>query len=260
MGEKNDLKKILHFAVHTGASDVHFRTDEPPLLRIRGELHSVKIPRLDSKDVADVCKSLLVNSSIDKELSQIQEVDGSFDLGQVGRFRFNIFRHDGKLGAVLRVIPAKVPSLADLKFPDVFKKIATIERGLVLVTGSTGQGKSTTLAAMIDYLNSTKRLHIVTIEDPVEFVYQPKHSKITQREVGRDTPSFANALRAALRQDPNVILVGELRDPESIDMALKASETGHTVFSTLHTTDAANPSVGFFPCFLPKNRIWSDCA
>jgi twitching motility protein PilT len=253
MSEKNALNRILEFAVQTGASDVHFRVGEAPLLRIRGELVSIKILPLDARGVGEICKLLMLNSSIETEMSQIQEVDGSFDLGQLGRFRFNIFRHDGKLGVVLRVIPASVPSLRKLNFPDVIKKIAKIERGLVLVTGSTGQGKSTTLAAMIDYLNMTKRSHIITIEDPVEFVHRPKHCKITQREVGRDTDSFANALRSALRQDPNIILVGELRDPESVDMALKASETGHTVFSTLHTTDAAK-SIGRILSMFPAEE------
>jgi twitching motility protein PilT len=253
MSEKSALNQILEFAVQNGASDVHFRIGEAPLLRIRGELVGVKVPPFDARSIADFCKLLMLNSAIETDMSQVREVDGSFDLGDVGRFRFNIFKHDGKLGAVLRVIPATVPSLDKLKLPEVIKKIATIERGLILVTGSTGQGKSTTLAAMIDYLNMTRRSHIITIEDPIEFLHKPKHCKITQREVGRDTDSFANALKSALRQDPNVILVGELRDPESVDMALKASETGHTVFSTLHTTDAAK-SIGRILAMFPAEE------
>jgi twitching motility protein PilT len=253
MSEKSDLEKILEFAVEKGASDVHFRVGEAPVLRIRGELLSIQIAPLQTDGIAKICKSLMLSSAIETELSQIRELDGSFDLGQRGRFRFNIFRHDGNLGAVLRIIPANIPTLEELQFPDVIKQIASVERGLVLVTGSTGQGKSTTLAAMIDHLNSTRKLHIITIEDPIEFAHHPKRSKITQREVGRDTESFSSALRSALMQDPNVILVGELRDPESVDMALKASETGHTVFSTVHTTDAAK-SIGRIVSMFPPEE------
>jgi twitching motility protein PilT len=250
MSEKSNLEKLLEYASRKGASDIHLRIGEPPSLRIRGNLLTVNGPPLQASSMVEICKSLMVTASAPVDLTQVQELDGSFDLGVAGRFRFNIFRHDGALGIVLRVIPPSVLSLDQLNFPPVIKEISTFERGLILVTGSTGQGKSTTLAAMLDHLNSTRKAHIITIEDPIEFLHRPKQSKITQREVGRDTASFTAALRSALRQDPNVILVGELRDPESIDMALKASETGHTVLSTLHTTDVSK-SIGRIVSMFP---------
>jgi twitching motility protein PilT len=254
MSDKLELEKLLEFAVQKKASDVHFRVGQPPVFRLRGDLKSIKMTPLTDPDMVELCKLLTSSSGIAVDLRQVRELDGSFELGTLGRFRFNIFRHEGSLGAVLRVIPASVPMLEDLMFPPVIKKIAAIERGFVLVTGSTGQGKSTTLAAMIDYLNTTRNSHIITIEDPIEFIHRPKKSKITQREVGRDTESFATALRSALRQDPNTIMVGEMRDPESIDIALKAAETGHTVFSTVHTTDAAKSVARMISMFPPEEQ------
>lgn len=239
MNGKLNLSSYLSFAVRKAASDIHFRIGTSPTFRIRGDLINLKTPPLTEAAMMEICAELLAKSGIACELSHLQEKDGSFELDELGRFRFNIFRTEGRLGVVLRVIPVKIATIDDLGLPPVLKKIALIERGFVLVTGATGQGKTTTLAALVDYLNRTRKAHIITIEDPIEFVHLPKQSKITQREVGRDTPSFAHALRAALRQDPDVILVGEMRDAESLDIALKAAETGHLVFSTVHTTDSA---------------------
>jgi twitching motility protein PilT len=252
--EKPDLLSILNFAVKMNASDIHFRVGTPPVLRMKGDLVSVKIATLNEEDIGEVCRSLIANTSETIDLKKLLELDGSFDVPGLCRFRFNIFRSEGKLGAVLRLIPTQIPTLDGLGFPPVFKKIAEMDRGFVLVTGATGSGKSTTLAALIDQINSTQRAHIVTIEDPIEFVHTSKMCKITQREVGRDTASFADALRSVLRQDPDIILVGEMRDPESLDIALKAAETGHTVFSTVHTTDAAKTIGRLISMFPPEEQ------
>jgi twitching motility protein PilT len=236
----DDIRKLLAYCAQKGVSDVHFRVGSPPVLRIHGDLMVVKGEPYTEQDVMEACK-LMVSGRLDKDrlFQQTDELDGSFDLTGVCRFRFNVFRYDNKPAAVLRTIPTRIPTVEELGMPTVIREIASIERGFVLVTGATGSGKSTTLAAMIDHLNTTRSAHVVTIEDPVEFVHPKKKCMITQREVGRDTKTFAQALRAAMRQDPDVILLGEMRDAETVDIAIKAAETGHAVFSTVHTTDAS---------------------
>lgn len=236
--DKNALLKLLQWAVQNGVSDVHLREGEAPALRIKGDLAAVKAVAYTAADLKDICTIITGEPFDPKGHDLLREIDGSFEVPSVARFRYNIFKHDQKLGVVMRLIPLKVPTIESLGFSDVIRRIALSERGFVLVTGATGSGKSTTLAAMIDLLNQKRHAHIITIEDPVEFIHTPVKSRISQREIGRDTSTFASALRAALRQDPDVILVGEMRDIESIDIALKAAETGHLVFSTVHTTDA----------------------
>ena len=244
------LQGLLKYAVQSNASDIHFRSGAAPAFRIKGDLVNVKLAPFTDEDMVELAKMMIDDPQINAQLDQITDFDGSFDLPGICRYRFNIFRHGGALGAVLRVIPMKIPTIAELGLSTVLQRIADYDRGLVLVTGATGSGKSSTLAAMIDYINSKRACHIVTIEDPIEFVHPQRKARITQREVGRDTESFSGALRAALRQDPDIILVGEMRDAETIDIALKAAETGHIVFSTVHTTDAAktiNRLISIFP-------------
>ncbi len=231
--------KFLAAAVKAGASDIHIKTGSQPTLRVHGVLKEVKLDPLDDAAMERLVGHILHRHAIELELRKLKEFDTSYQVDRVGRFRVNLMRQKGHLAAVLRVIPQEIPSLDSLGLPPVLKKVAREERGLVLVTGVTGSGKSTTLAAMIHEINAEARKHIVTIEDPIEFLHHDKLSRVTQREVGTDTESFALALRAALRQDPDVILVGEMRDSVTIDTGLKAAETGHLVFSTVHTTDAS---------------------
>jgi len=231
--------KFLAASVKAGASDVHLKSNAQPTLRVHGVLKEVKLDAITNEGMDNLVAHILRKNRLEIDLAKIKEYDTSYYMDGVGRFRVNVLRSKGNFGLVLRIIPSNVPSLDDLGLPAVLKKIAHEERGCVLVTGVTGSGKSTTLAAMINEVNATMRKHIVTIEDPIEFLHTDKLSRITQREVGSDTESFANALRGALRQDPDVILVGEMRDAITIDTGLKAAETGHLVFSTVHTTDAA---------------------
>ncbi len=229
---------ILQLAIQHKVSDVHLAAGSIPAFRTHDGISPLNLPAFTHEEMLAACQLFVAKPEVKAKLGEITDYDGSFEYPGLGRFRFNIFRHKNQLGAVLRVIASKVPSIADLGLPPVLKKIAEASRGLVLVTGATGSGKSSTLAAMIDHINATQACHILTIEDPIEYVHTPKKSRITQREVGRDTADFASALRSALRQDPDVILVGEMRDIETLDIALKAAETGHLVFSTVHTTDA----------------------
>jgi twitching motility protein PilT len=237
--DEQTLHMLLSAGIKHGASDIHLRVGDPPMYRVNGVLAPLKYDKLRPADTQELCNLLVRDPRERDKLGEVQELDTSFSLSGVGRFRVNIFRQRGTLSIVLRVIPTSVPSVQELGLPPVLDQIAESERGLVLVTGATGSGKSTTLAAMIRHVNETRRCHVLTIEDPIEFLHRGITASISQREVGVDTRSFTVALRAALRQDPDVILVGEMRDPESIDIALKASETGHMVFSTVHTTDAA---------------------
>ncbi|MBK6683671.1 MAG: type IV pilus twitching motility protein PilT [Deltaproteobacteria bacterium] len=237
--EPRMFDKFLAAAVKAGASDIHIKTMAPPTLRVHGVLKEVKLEPITDEGMAGLVSHMLDRNGIDYDLRKLKEHDTSYFVEGVGRFRVNILKQKGHFAAVLRVIPRKIPSLDELGLPSVLKKLAHEERGLILVTGVTGSGKSTTLAAMINEINAEQRKHIVTIEDPIEFLHEDKLARITQREVGADTESFAMALRAALRQDPDVILVGEMRDAITIDTGLKAAETGHLVFSTVHTTDAA---------------------
>lgn len=232
-----DIIELLTFSVKHNASDLHLSAGVPPMIRVDGEVRKINVPTLDHKAVHGLVYDIM-NDQQRKEFEEHLELDFSFELPNLARFRVNVFRQARGTGAVFRTIPTQVLSLEELDAPDIFKKISRYPRGLVLVTGPTGSGKSTTLAAMVDFINENKYDHILTIEDPIEFVHQPKHCLINQREVHRDTRSFNAALKSALREDPDVILVGELRDLETIRLALTAAETGHLVFGTLHTTSA----------------------
>jgi twitching motility protein PilT len=228
---------LLKFAVERGASDLHLSAGEPPMVRIQGDLVRIDHPPL----LADETHRLIfevMNDAQRRHLQEHLEVDFAYKLGEGARFRVNAFMHDRGEGAVFRQIPEKIPRLDDLGLPPILKKLAEAEKGLVLVTGPTGSGKSTTLAAMLDSINESMAGHILTLEDPIEFVHKSKASLVTQREIGSQSKSFTAALRSALREDPDVILVGELRDLETISLALTAAETGHLVFGTLHTASA----------------------
>ena len=231
--------KFLAASVKAGASDIHIKAGAQPTLRVHGVLKEVKLDPIGHDALEDLVAHMLNRHGGTHDLNAMRDYDTSYTVDGVGRFRANILKQKGRWAVVLRVIPKKVPSLDELGLPPVLKTLAREERGLVLVTGVTGSGKSTTLAAMINEINQEARKHVVTIEDPIEFVHEDQLSRITQREVGADTESFDMALRAALRQDPDVILVGEMRDAMTIDIGLKAAETGHLVFSTVHTNDAA---------------------
>jgi twitching motility protein PilT len=243
----NDLLKI---AVEHGASDLHLKVGSYPMMRIRGTLHpATEEKKLDHDDVIAMSAAIMSTTQRQK-FKETQEVDLAYSVAGLGRFRCNIFQQRGTVGMVLRVIPMQIRTIAELGLPPVLKKIADEERGLVLVTGTTGSGKSTTLAAMIDHINKTRSAHVMTVEDPIEFLHRDNRCMVNQREVSVDTRSFAHALRSALRQDPDVILVGEMRDFETIETGLLAAETGHLVFSTLHTLDATetiNRIIAVFP-------------
>jgi len=232
-----DITELLAFSVQHKASDLHLSSGVSPMIRVDGDVRRINIPALEDKDVNSLVYDIM-NDNQRKDYEQNLEVDFSFEVPNLARFRVNAFNSNRGPAAVFRTIPSEVLTLDDLGAPDIFKTISDTPRGLVLVTGPTGSGKSTTLAAMVDYINQNKHHHILTIEDPIEFVHDNKLSLINQREVHRDTHSFANALRSALREDPDVILVGELRDLETIRLAMTAAETGHLVFGTLHTTSA----------------------
>jgi len=233
-----DLTAILAFAKDQGASDLHVVPGMPPVLRLRGETRPLEMPALTPDDTRVAIYDLL-NDEQKKIFEERHDLDFAFEVPNLSRFRANVLIQRLGVGAVFRLVPSTVLSLEQLALPPVLQQLAQLERGLVVVTGPTGSGKSTTLAAMIDFINANERLHILTIEDPIEFVHQPKKSVITQREVGPHTHSFTNALRAALREDPDVILVGELRDLETTSLAITAAETGHLVFATLHTNSAS---------------------
>lgn len=232
-----DITELLAFSVEHKASDLHLSADVPPMIRVDGDVRKINIPALNHKQVHQLIYDIM-NDKQRKEYEEHFEADFSFEVPGLARFRVNVFIQNRGAAAVFRTIPSEVLTLEDIQAPDIFKDLSDKPRGLVLVTGPTGSGKSTTLAAMVDYINQNKHHHILTIEDPIEFVHQNKQSLINQREVHRDTKSFNNALRSALREDPDVILVGEMRDLETIRLAMTAAETGHLVFGTLHTTSA----------------------
>jgi len=233
-----DISDLLAFSVKNKASDLHLSAGLPPMIRVHGDVRKINLPSMDHSQVHDMVYDIM-NDGQRKVYEETLECDFSFEIPNLARFRVNAFNQNRGAGAVFRTIPSKVLSLEQLNAPAIFKDIANNPRGLVLVTGPTGSGKSTTLAAMVDYVNENEFGHILTVEDPIEFVHESKKCLINQREVGPHTLSFANALRAALREDPDVILVGEMRDLETIRLALSAAETGHLVFGTLHTSSAA---------------------
>jgi len=233
-----DITELLDFSVKHNASDLHLSAGVPPMIRVDGDVRKLSLPSLEHSDVHRLVFDIM-NDAQRREYEEKLEVDFSFELPNVGRFRVNAFHQSRGSAAVFRTIPVDIPTLESLNVPEVFYKIAQCQRGLVLVTGATGSGKSTTIAALVDYINENNNRHILTIEDPVEFIHTSKRSLINQREVHRDTHSFQNALRSSLREDPDVIVVGELRDKETISLALTAAETGHLVLGTLHTSSAA---------------------
>jgi twitching motility protein PilT len=232
-----DISELLIFAIENHGSDLHVSSGEQPFIRIHGEMRKVELPNLDKESVHNMIYGIL-NDQQRKVYEENLELDFSFALGEYGRFRGNVFKQERGDAAVFRAIPNLIPSFEDLGLPKVLQDIARLEKGLVLVTGPTGSGKSTTLATMVDLINTEEKGHIITIEDPIEFVHRSKSCLVNQRELGPNTKSFANALRSALREDPDVILVGEMRDLETIQLALTAAETGHLVFGTLHTSGA----------------------
>ena len=246
-----DVHATLRELVARDGSDLHLKVDSPPLYRVQGALGPDQGTQpLSAQDTEDALHALLHDQVKLKEFTEDHEVDFSFEIAGVARFRVNAFRQRGVISMACRAIPAKISTIEELALPPVVRELAEEERGIVLLTGTTGSGKSTTLAAMIDHMNVTMNKHIVTIEDPIEFVHSDKRSVINQREVGMDTKSFERALRRVLRQDPDVILVGEMRDEETVRTALSAAETGHLVLSTVHTVDAAesiNRLLDFFP-------------
>ncbi|MFN9030236.1 MAG: type IV pilus twitching motility protein PilT [Betaproteobacteria bacterium] len=233
-----DISELLAFSVKNKASDLHLSAGLPPMIRVHGDVRRINLPPLEHKDVHGMIYDIM-NDSQRKIYDENLEVDFSFELPGLARFRVNAFNQDRGAAAVLRTIPSRVLSLEELRCPRVFADFSLKPRGLVLVTGPTGSGKSTTLAAMVDHVNNNLYGHVLTIEDPIEFVHESRKCVINQREVGPHTLSFANALKSALREDPDVVLVGELRDLETIRLALTAAETGHLVFGTLHTSSAA---------------------
>ncbi|HET6514163.1 MAG TPA: type IV pilus twitching motility protein PilT [Thermodesulfovibrionales bacterium] len=250
-----EINDLLQTAMSYEASDLHIKVGSPPILRIAGELNPLPAEgRISQQDAMKMAFGVM--SPGQREIfKKKNEIDLAYSVPGLGRFRCNIFIQRGTIGIVLRVIPMKIPTFEELYLPEVLKKLSLEDRGLILVTGTTGSGKSTTLAAMIDYINMNRTSNIITIEDPIEYLHRDKKSIVNQREIGSDTESFAKALRSALRQDPDVILVGEMRDFETIQTGLTAAETGHLVFSTLHTVDAAetvNRIIAVFPPYQHK--------
>ncbi|MFC2075648.1 type IV pilus twitching motility protein PilT [candidate division KSB1 bacterium] len=248
-------KELLRIAVERGASDIHIKVGKPPIFRIDGQL-AVQEDLLGpiSGQIMEVILKSLLNPAQIKIFENTGDVDSAYSLPGVSRFRLNFFRQRGSPAAVIRVIKGNVPSLQELNLPEQLTKVLDVKQGMILVTGPTGSGKSSALAAMIDHINATKNVHVITIEDPVEFLHRDKKAAITQREVGLDTESFSSALKYALRQDPDIILVGEMRDPETIEIALRAAKTGHLVFSTLHTSDAVETINRVVETFAPEKQ------
>ena len=233
-----DITEMLAFCVKQKASDLHLSAGLPPIIRVDGDVRRINLPPLEHKEVHELIYEIM-NDKQRRDFEEFLETDFSFEVPGLARFRVNAFNQNRGAGAVFRTIPSKVLTMEELGHGQVFREVSMVERGLILVTGPTGSGKSTTLAAMVDYINENRYSHILTIEDPIEFVHESKKCLVNQREVHRDTLGFSEALRSALREDPDAILVGELRDLETIRLALTAAETGHVVFGTLHTNSAA---------------------
>lgn len=246
-------EELLKIAGEKKSSDIHLTVESPPVLRIDGSMIQLQAEKLSQSDLETFAHSLMNNTQA-KRFANSGELDLSYSLAGVGRYRVNIFRQRGSIAVVIRLIPFVIPSPESLGLPPVSIELARLHKGLVLVTGPTGSGKSTTLASLVDYINRTRSCHIVTIEDPIEYLHRHNLSLINQREVGNDTLSFTNALRAVLRQDPDVILVGEMRDLETIATAITAAETGHLVFSTLHTNDATQSVDRMIDVFPPHQQ------
>jgi twitching motility protein PilT len=244
-----NFKAVLQQMVQQNASDLHLKVGRPPTLRLNGELVAIDVPPLRPEDLKSLAEQLMTARQV-KEFAENKEADFAIGVPGIGRFRCNVYQQRGSLAYAFRAIPYTAKSIEELNLPTVLKEIALMPRGLVLVTGVTGSGKSTALASMIHHINEFRRANVITIEDPIEFLHRDMHSHVNQREVGTDTTTFAQALRRVLRQDPDVILIGEIRDLETLDTALKAADTGHLVFSTLHTTDATqtiNRVLSFYP-------------
>jgi len=248
-----EMQEILQLCFDRGASDLHLKSTQPPIIRVSGRLIRTDFDPLTKDDVQRLIFSILAPEQR-RTLEQTYELDCSYGVEGLGRFRVNVYKDRGQYAAALRTIASRVPSIEDLGLPPIVKEIAHKPRGMVLVTGPTGSGKSTTLAAMIDWINEHRSEHILTIEDPIEFLHPNKKSVVSQRELGADTKSFAAALRAALREDPDIILVGEMRDLETIQLALTAAETGHLVFGTLHTSSAAQTIDRVIDVFPPSQQ------
>ena len=244
-----NFKAVLQRMIQQNASDLHLKVGRPPVLRINGDLSQVDLPPLRPEDLKMLAEQIMTPKQV-REFAENKEADFAIGVPGIGRFRVNVFQQRGTIAYVMRAVPYQVKSIAELNLPAVVEEIALRPRGLVLVTGITGSGKSTALASMIQLINEKRRANIITIEDPIEFLHRDGNSNINQREVGTDTGSFGSALRRVLRQDPDVILIGEIRDVETLEVALKAADTGHLVFSTLHTTDATqtiNRIISFYP-------------
>jgi twitching motility protein PilT len=244
-----DYKSILQHMIQQGASDVHLKVGRPPTLRIDGQMLTLEMPPLTQEDLRSLAEQIMAPKNI-KEFSEQKESDFALAVPGIGRFRVNAYQQRGTIAYAMRTVPFQAKTVAELNLPEVCERIALMPRGLILVTGITGSGKSTALASMLHYINQNRHANIITIEDPIEFLHRDIKSSINQREVGTDTNSFGQALRRVLRQDPDILLVGEIRDIDTLDTALKAAETGHLVFSTLHTTDATqtiNRILSFYP-------------
>jgi twitching motility protein PilT len=244
-----DYKAVLQHMIQSGASDLHLKVGRPPTLRIDGHMISMDQPALKQEDLRSLAEQIMAPKNI-KEFSEQKESDFALAVPGIGRFRVNAYQQRGTIAYALRAVPFQAKTIAELNLPEVCERVALMPRGLVLVTGITGSGKSTALASMLHYINQNRHANIITIEDPIEFLHRDIKSSINQREVGTDTNNFAQALRRVLRQDPDILLVGEIRDLDTLDTALKAAETGHLVFSTLHTTDATqtiNRVLSFYP-------------
>jgi twitching motility protein PilT len=248
------LNQILSKGIELGASDVHMKVAQPPMYRINGVLRPLQVPPLKPEDMRSLVLALLSQHPAPPKFETLRELDFSYAIPGMARFRVNVFLQKGTWATVIRIIQSDPPTIEQLKLPPILRKMALAERGLTLVTGATGSGKSSTLAAMIREINLARPTHILTIEDPIEYVHENARASVSQREVGSDTDSFHKAFRSALRQDPDVILVGEIRDEESVDMALKAAETGHMVYSTLHTENCSKTIGRLLALFPPEAR------